>query len=90
MVLSTAAQTRAALRCWAGADSLAIANVSAVTGLPSAVTAMGPLGRPAGDPAAVRLCRFGDGEGVALGVAEGEHGRHAGPAQDLVDVDAGG
>jgi hypothetical protein len=41
VVLSTAAQTHAALRCWAGADSLAIANVSAVTGLPSAVMAMG-------------------------------------------------
>jgi hypothetical protein len=43
-----------------------------------------------GDPLAAHLGHFGDGEGVTLGVAEGEHGGHAGPAQDFVDVDAGG
>ena len=33
--------------------------------------------------------RFGDGEGVAVGVAEGEHGGHPGPAKDLLGVDTG-
>ena len=43
-----------------------------------------------GDLWAGRLGRLGDGEGVAVGVAEGEHRGHAGPAQDLVGVDTGG
>jgi hypothetical protein len=41
-------------------------------------------------PLAVQLCRFGDGVGIAVGVAEGEHGGHPGPAEDLVGIDTCG
>jgi hypothetical protein len=34
--------------------------------------------------------RLGDGEGVAVGVAEGEHRWYAGPLKDLIGIDAGG
>jgi drug/metabolite transporter (DMT)-like permease len=33
---------------------------------------------------------LGDGEGITVGVAKGEHRRDSGPAQDVVGVDSGG
>ena len=80
----------AAAISWPGAGWLARDQERpAVTGRPSAVTVPGP--RPSrGDPSVVPSRRFSDRKRVALGVAEGEHGGHAGPAEDLVEVDAGG